>query len=377
MKAFGKTVSRTKQSTSGWTWVGRVASMVAIVLSGGMTAMAEDTTPAELYYVQLKSVVIPNRLLSSVINEKGKRAALADSRLYVEVSKNGAIYWRSPALEAKSEGHQEQFDFPQDKLETSFALMWKTNDNILVQVMVAENKALAKAMPAGFVGVGGALAGAAVGAAGAAACTGGLGAPAGAVIGAIVGAVGGGGAGFLLTPVKGAREIVSFSLPTTDFGLNGTLEKNVESADDMLLSGQAKIIWEGWQRQDKVASGDLDLQKKYVVRLRGVHLSDKARKYAADGDYYMLISLFGEEKPIELDLGKLPANAEIAFEKTVVLKNLGGDSAVEIRRKRIGHDDLVFRAAQGATNGKSWVFCGKAEDDNGSFVEFDTFPTEQ
>ena len=150
--------------------------------------------------------------------------------------------------------------------------MWKKGDSVQVQVKVAEDKSLVKASTTGAGGVAGGGGGALIGGILAGSYTGGLGAPAGALIGAAIGGGAGAGAGALI-PATDAREIVSFSLPESSFGLNGILEKDVSSKDDILLSGIAKVEFAGKQRTDTVASGKLKLQKKYVVRLRSVFIS--------------------------------------------------------------------------------------------------------
>lgn len=337
----------------------------------------QSAAPAELYHVQLKNVTVPRSLLLKVLNEKGSKAVLVDTRLYVEVSRNGTAIYRSPALVVEKEGKQEQFNFPQDNRETSFALMWKPSDEVFISVKVAENKALVKASTAGAGGLAGAAAGAGIGAVGAGVCSGGLGAPAGALIGAAIGFFGGGAIGAAV-PVAGAREVVSFAATSNKFGLDGELEKDVGSSDDdVLIRGKASILLKGGQRQDSVVQNGLQLQKKYVVRLRSVSISGKAPKFKENAEYYMLLSLFGEEKPRKIDLPPIQSDIEVPMEIFFVLKNVGGASSVEIRRKSLGRDPLIFRASQGSTNGSSWVFIGKPSDDIGSFVEFETFPIEE
>lgn len=355
-------------------------AVLAIALCAIITtpsAAEQSAAPAELYHVQLKNVTVPRSLLLKVLNEKGSKAVLVDTRLYVEVCRNGTAIYRSPALVVEKEGKQEQFNFPQDNRETSFALMWKPSDEVFVSVKVAENKALVKASTAGAGGLAGAAAGAGIGAVGAGVCSGGLGAPVGALIGAAIGFFGGGAIGAAV-PVAGAREVVSFIATSDRFGLDGKLEKDVGSSDDdVLIGGKASIQLKGGQRLDAVAQNGLQLQKKYVVRLRSVSISSKAPKFKENEKYYMLVSLSGEDKPLKIDLPNLrSANIINPMENTIVLKNVGGESSVEIRRKSVGRDPLVFKAMQGATNGSSWVFIGKSYDDSGSFVEFDTFPVE-
>lgn len=336
----------------------------------------QSTAPAELYHVQLKNVTVPRSLLLKVLNEKGSKAMLVDSMLYVEVSKNGDTLYRSPAFAVEKDGKQEQFNFQQDNSETSFALMWKPSDEVFVSVKVAEKRALVKASTAGAGGLAGAAAGAGIGAV-CAAPAGGIGAPVGALIGAGIGFFGGAGLGSLV-PVAGEREVVSFIAPTNEFGLDGKLEKDVgSSVDDVLIGGKASILLKGALRRDAVAQNGLKLQKKYVVRIRNFRISSKAKKFKEGAEYYMLLSLFGEEKPRKIDLPPIQSDIEVPMEIFFVSKNVGGASSVEIRRKSLGRDPLIFKASQGATNGNSWVFIGKSSDDNGSFVEFETFPVEE
>ena len=84
----------------------------------------------------------------------------------------------------------------------------------------------------------------------------------------------------------------------------------------------------------------------------------------ANVEYYIKIL---QQKAIQRDL--IEAGYSIlkkAFDETYEVDRLIDES-----------QSLVFKAVQGATNGRSWAFCGKLEDDNGSVVEFDTFPAEQ
>lgn len=342
-------------------------------MSGG-----DSTANAELFHVQLKNVVIPKELLRAAVSEKGLQAALVDSKLYVEVSRMGETIFRYVIGTVKPNENKEEFAVPTNEVATSFALMWRPGDRIVVSVKVAETEAFVEATKTSAGGIAGALAGAGIGAVGAGVCSGGLGAPAGALVGAAIGFFGGAGAGALV-PVNGERTVISFVAPTDEFGLNGTLEKSVSFSKDSVV--KASILLEGGQRQDSVAQGGLELQKKYIVRLRSVHLSSDAPKIQDNAAYYMLVSLYGEKKPLEIELPPLSANTTVPMEKTLVLLNAGGESKVEIRRKSIGPDALVFEAVQGPTNGSSWLFIGKAKSklkgDNKSFVEFDTFPTEE
>lgn len=334
-----------------------------------------DNVNAELFHVQLKEVEVPRKLLRKSLADMERQAMLKETQLYVEISRRmGEVIWRSPAVgvdvsDKTSEGI-EQFEFSEDDPKTSFATMWKPGDRIVVSVKVAE-KSRIDATLATAGGFAGAAAGAGIGAAGAAAFTGGLGAPAGALIGGVIGFFGGAGIGAVI-PIEGARTVVSFGMPSDEFGLNGKLEKNNRfSADDIET---ASITIEGGQRKDPVPQNELQLQKNYLVRLRGVSISGKAPKFKDGAEYYMQVSLFGEEKPIRIDLPPLHADAFVPMETTLVLQNRAGESSVEIWRKSIGKDVQVFKAFQGQTNGKSWVFIGKTSDKYGSYVEFDTFP---
>lgn len=332
-----------------------------------------DNVNAELFHVQLKEVEIPRKLLQKSLKDMERKAMLKDSQLYVEVSRRmGEVVWRSQPVDVgvKTEEGIERFEFPTDKSNTSFAFMWKPSDRINVSVKVAE-KSLIDATYTTAGGLSGAAAGAGIGAATAAAFTGGLGAPAGALIGGVIGFFSGAGIGAII-PIKGARTVVSFGIPSDEFGLNGKLEKNYRFlADDVET---ASITFEGGQRKDPVPQNELQLQKNYVVRLRGISISGKVPKFKDGAEYYMLVSLSGEEKPIRIDLPRLHADTFVPMETTLGLMNRAGESSIEIWRKSIGKDVQVFKAFQGETNGKSWVFIGKTTDKYGSYVEFDTFP---
>jgi len=347
--------------------------MLGIAL--GFVANAADI-PADLYYVQMEEVSIPRCLLNKMIKEKGAQAVLVESKLYVEVSRNGSKCWRSPALGLNDAGQRERFTFDQKDRLTSFAMMWKPGDEVSVSVNVAESKALVRASTAGAGGTAGALAGAGIGAVGAGVCTGGLGAPAGAIIGAVIGFFGGAGVAQFV-PVNGAREVVSFKTSKDVFGLDATLSQDISSQDDITLSGNALLKVRGHKRVDEVAQGSLKLQSKYLVRVRSLNLSSCHKKMKAGAKYYMEIFIEGEDKPLVVELGQVPADTITPREDFLVLKNIGGASSVRIRRHRaMSVDPVVFEAKQGATNGTSWVMMGTVKDDLGSFVEFQTFPTE-
>lgn len=352
----------------------KVLSCVLCVVMA-LVACAEFV-PADLYYVQMEEVTIPRCLMNKIIKEKGSQAALVESKLYVEVYRNGSKCWRSPALGLNDAGQRERFSFDQTDRLTSFAVMWKSGDELTVSVNIAESKALVRASTAGAGGTAGALAGAGIGAVGAGMCTGGFGAPAGAVIGAVVGFFGGAGVAQFV-PVNGAREVVSFKVSTDKFGLDGVLSQDISSQDDITLSGTAMLKMSGHKRVDEIAQGGLKLRSKYLVRVRSLNLSSAQKKLKSGAKYYMEIMVEGEDKPLVLELGQIPADTITPKEDFVVLKNIGGASSARIRRHRaMSIDPVVFEAKQGATNGTSWVMMGKVQDEIGSFIDFQTFPTE-
>jgi len=354
----------------------KVKKLISVLFATiGLMAYSAQV-PADLYYVQMEEVSIPRCLLNKIIKEKGAQAVLVESKLYIEVYRNGAKCWRSPVLGLEDAGQRECFSFDQTDRLTSFAVVWKPEDELTVTVNIAESKALVRASTAGAGGTAGALAGAGIGAVGAGMCTGGLGAPAGAVIGAVVGFFGGAGVAQFV-PVNGAREVVSFKVSKDVFGLNGVLSQDISSQDDITLSGKAMLKISGHKRVDEVAQGGLKLQSKYLVRVRSLKLSSAQKKLKQGAKYYMEIFIEGEDKPLVLELGQIPADTVTPKEDFLILKNIGGASSVRIRRHRaMSIDPVVFEAKQGATNGTSWVMMGKVQDDIGSFIDFQTFPTE-
>lgn len=350
------------------------------ILSAAMVAFSLACLSAEqnseLYYVQMDKIEVPRGLVNKLIQDKGATGWLVNSQIYIDVTRNGTPVWRSPALDVDKNGQQEKFVFDQKDRLTSFALVWKPGDEVSLSVKIAEKESLVRASTAAAGGAAGAAAGALAGGIGAGVFTGGLGAPAGALIGAAIGFVGGAGASQAV-PVEGARLVASFAAPIEKFGLNGELVKDIESTDDLLLNGKAKLQMHGYKRTDVVAEGGLKLQKNYLVRLRSVKLSSTHKKFKEGADYYMEVGLLGEKKPLKIDLGKLTGDTEVPMESLLVLKNEGGESYVRIKRNKWGPDPVVFEARQGATQGTSWVFMHELRDDNGSQVVFDTFPTEK
>lgn len=378
-----------------------LAACVAVlaVFPRGQAAAAQSEQGPELYCAKLKNFVVPLKVLETTRSNPKK---MKHAELFVEVSINGVTCWRSPGIEFQEGTRQEHFVFPDD---TMFPLWWQLGNDVFVQVKMAPNKALAKAGKGGIgasigggvggvVGgvTGGVIAGTAAAAgssvlassfAGAAAGTaaGPAGWIAGAAIGAGIGIAGGallgGGTGALL-PVKGERVVVSFVLPSDRFALNGTLETKVDpSSDDLLLSGKATMEWQGLLLKNTVPGGSLYPKKTYVVRARATCLSDQAEGFKTGAEYYLRLKAPGLDAPAELGLGKLSANTVLPLGYALVLKNSDGGSSIEIRRKKVGRDVLVFRAASEKADGRDWVFCGKHEDSNGSFVEFETLSLEE
>lgn len=324
----------------------------------------------------MEEIGIPRSLINKVVREKGAQASLVESKMYVEVFRNGTLCWRSPALAMNDAGQREKFVFDQKDRQTSFAMMWKNGDEVVLTVNVAESKALVRASTGVAGGVAGLLAGAGIGAVGAGVCTGGFGAPAGAIIGGVIGFIGGGAVAQLI-PVEGAREITSFKCGKDSFGLDGQLTRDISTPDDITLTGSAAIKMRGFKRTDVVHEGGLKLQQKYLVRIRSLNLAGAQKKLKAGAKYYMELKIEGEDNPLVIELGQVPADTVMPREDFFVLKNIGGVSSIRIRRHRaMSVDPTVFEARQGATNGTSWVMIGKVQDDLGSFVEFQTYPTE-
>lgn len=339
-----------------------------------VSAQEKKVVESELYHIQLDKLQIPRGIIKELSEQKQVLGLLADSRIYIEVFRNGERAWRSPVKEV-GDGTQELFIYDKSLAETSFAMFWKPQDEIIIKAFMAEKKAVVKATAAGGGALAGAGAGALAGGIGAGVLTGGFGAPAGALIGAVTGFVIGGGASGILWPVAGAREITTFVYPKSDEFNLFTTQKEIEPTSRAILQkGNACITLSGEKITARLKHGELELQKKYLVRVRSIFLSPSNKNITGDAEYFIEISLLGLEKPYKIDLGKFPADAVVAIEGLVILKNLGGESSIRIFRKRRFWNDLcVFEAMQGNTNGTGWVFMNKVQDDNGSFVDVETF----
>lgn len=335
-------------------------------------AQEEKIVESELYHIQLDKLQIPRGIIQELSKQNHSGGTLADSRIYLEVFRNGTFIWRSPAKEV-GDGAQELFTYNKNLAESSFLMFWESQDEIIIKAFMAENKAIVKATPREGEILSRLYKGAAVGAAVGSGIGVGVG---GAVIGAGIGYLVGGNTSAVPLPVSGAREITTFIYPKADeFNLFTTQKENESpSRDSLSQKGNASLTLSGEKITTQMKHGELELQKKYLVRIPSVFLSSTNKNITNDAEYFIEIGLLGVEKPYRIDLGKRSADAIIPLEYLVILKNLGGESRIRIFRKRKFWSDLcVFEAIQGNTNGTGWVFINKVQDDNGSFIRLETY----
>lgn len=345
----------------------KVAKAMLVLLGVGMLATVHAEAASELHEVRLRNVVVPHKALAAVL-EQGKK--LQDAQLYVDVSRNGTLVWRSPARDVSQFGNQEKIVFPESQPDSLFFIPWTTGDDIFVQVMVAGKKALD-----GNPGVGAAIGGAvlAIGGAIAGFYMGGNNKALGATIGGVSGAAVGASAGYgiaNLPMVKGAREIASFTLPRDTFGLNGTRETTINK-NDVLKGGTVTAEWQGKKLQEKLVPGQLEEQKQYVVRLRTIHLPSLWRPW--NEEYIMRVKGAKGKELYVFDMGKIPDGKDFPSERFFVLENTGDNITIEFQIKDSWLDETLFKIRQ------KGVPCGKVYDkkNKDAFLEFETFIVEQ
>jgi len=166
--------------------------------------------------------------------------------------------------------------------------------------------------------------------------------------------------------------------PKNIFPVDGRLEHTIQSLGEKYT---ASITFKLLATKTSVQQGELEVGKKYAIRLQGVMLSTKAalkgQKHPEESRYYIEFQQgdrsyrFLNEDPITItpDMVNRP-------EVYTVLDNTGETTRINIYEDDLTRDDLVFSSTMEKQDGKSWVFIGKAktddEDDN-SYVIFDTF----
>lgn len=331
------------------------------------SAIAADTSVQELYQVRPVRIDIPFSILEDAA--KANTKIWTESKLYIEVSKNGNGIWRSPKQDITK--GQNSFSFSDNN---RFSLLFKKGDAIDVRVFVADNEALVRAERAGVGAGGGAAVGAGIGATITGCLTGGFGAPVGALIGGAIGAVCG-TAGALI-PVDGAVEVANFNYDSLE-AFFGT--KNEESRVRRISGIRESVCvanFTGRLMSDfKKKPGELEQQKNYIVRFRKIYLSS-SDEGVKSGKYYLKIKAHDFEHKV--NLGEVSRNEEVPIEmdedKLLVLKNRLGESRLEIYRDiPYWSDKCVFSASQGASDGSTWLFMGcLSEDGKKSWIEVET-----
>lgn len=336
---------------------------------------AEPNKSSRLYATRLQSVTVPIYLQEQCAKKIG--ATISSTYIYVVLACNGVPVWISP--KQKLMENQTRFDWP-DATGSTVALLWKKGTTVSIRVFLSDDKIEASASGAGIGAAGGAGAGALIGGIAAGVFTGGLGAPAGALLGAAIG----GGAGAAAGGATGAlsakdRILFETEVPKGDeFPLNGTLEYTVKSLGE---KHTASVVFTLLESKAAATQGGLELGEKYIVRIRTIHLSQRAAlKGETDTDksrYYVVLQQgdnkynFGEDKPFAM-----PSDIDFTPSFITVIKNTGQATQVHIYEDDTFGDDLVFTSTIGKVDGKSWAFIGRVTPDDvndTSYVDFETF----
>lgn len=336
---------------------------------------AEPTESSKLHATRLQSVTVPTYLQEQCSKEFG--AKLSSTYIYVVIASDGAPVWTSP--KQKLMRNQTRFEWPDTPVSTA-ALLWEKGTPISIRVFLSDNEAQAVAGGVGVGATGGAGAGALIGGILAGWWNGGLGAPAGALIGAAIGGVSGGAVGGA-TGALSANDRVLFEtevLKGDTFPLDGTLEHAVESFGE---KHTASIVFTLLESKAAATQGGLELGEKYIVRIRTIHLSERAalkgEKKTDKSRYYVVLQQgdtsyeFHKDEPFAL-----PTDIDFKPSIITILKNTGQETKVQIFEDDNIGDDLVFSSSIGAVEGKGWAFIGRASPDDvndTSYVEFDTF----
>lgn len=336
---------------------------------------AERDESSRLYATRLQSVTVPIYLQEQCSKEIG--AALSSTYIYVVLACDGAPVWISP--KQKLMKNQTRFEWP-DAPGSTAALLWDKGTTVSIRTFLSDDKVEASASGAGIGAAGGAGAGALIGGIAAGVFTGGLGAPAGALIGAAIGGGAGAAAGGA-TGALSANDRILFETEVAkgaEFPLNGALEHTVKSLGE---KHTASVVFTLLESKAAATQGGLELGEKYIVRIRTIHLSQRAalkgEKETDKSRYYVVLQQgdnkyeFGEEKPFAL-----PSDIDFSPSVITVLKNTGQATQVHIYEDDMVGDDLVFTSTIGKIDGKSWAFIGRATPDDvndTSYVDFETF----
>jgi hypothetical protein len=336
---------------------------------------AADNAEARLYATRLQSVTVPRHIQQEAAKHIG--AALSSTYIYVVLSRDGNPYWISP--KQKLIPNQTKFEWP-DALDSTVTFLWDMETQLIVRVFLADDTTQASATAAGIGLTGGAGLGAVIGGILAGAFTGGLAAPAGALIGAAIG----GGSGAVIGGATGAlaaNDRVLFELDCSaggSFPLDGNLDHTVTSLGERFT---ASVAFRLLDAKTPAQQGTLELGEKYVVRLRTIAISSNAsvkrQKQLDKAKYYVLFKQGSTKYPfLKKDPITIPTDIAVNPEIYTVLKNTGEPTQVQVYQQNLFFDDPIFTSTIGKTDGKNWVFIGKANPDDvndASYISFETF----
>lgn len=316
---------------------------------------------SQLYTVRLQSLFIDQSLTSDLHTIFGKKGS--NTYLYVSLFIDGKLNWISP--KKKVLPGQTHFEWPNDFSACS-SFFWSPKTPITVKAFFSDD-ALEAAAVGGAIGVaGGATSGALIGGIVAGAISGGIGAPVGALIGAAIGGAAG-GAGGIATGAISAEDKLVFEKSLRNCEEFPLLEDVVVSEINNLgESLESKISFISQSKMTPIGTNQLELQKKYLVRIKEIELSAYAWQKGGEDlnkNRYYLVLRNGEStiRWPKNDKEYFSYNSQMLLkpELLVILANSGEETEIAIYSKRkLWKDKLVFSSQVAKLDGKNWVFQG-------------------
>ena len=334
-----------------------------------------------LYVLRLQSVSLSEQALQKA--KKPFAAQGSKTYLYVVVTVDGNRMWVSPKQIINT--NQLIFEWANDQTST-FAIPWSIDSRLTLQAFVTDDAVEASISAAAAGGVGAAGLGAVIGgivgcvATLPAGCLGGI--VPGAALGAAIGGAAGATGGAIIGGISAKDQLVAEKVfdEKSNFPLDGKVL--ISSVDGLGGDSSCSIIFKQTQTFSPKQNNELSLQKRYLVRLKEINLSEVAIKKGKtkDEQEYYVILRYGNDKynyRKGKDALRLAPGRSLNPQIYTIFNNTGEETEIAIYQKNKISDDLVFSSKVARLDGRSWVFQGKAISsdigDKYSYVVFDTF----
>lgn len=320
-----------------------------------------EETNSGIYTIRLKSLDLDRSIIQNI--EKSLPAKGSNTYLYVTLLKDGKPIWYS--TKRKIIAGETHFDWPNDP-SAYCSMLWSPDSTITIKVFLSDEP-IEAALSAGAVGVaGGAGAGALIGGTLAGLFSGGLGAPAGAIIGAAIGGAIGGTGGVTVGAIA-AKDTLAFEKHfdgAEEFPISENIVVSKTSPLGELVENRISFVTQ--QKNEPLGANQLELQKKYLVRVKDIYLSEyacqKGGKAIEENRYYMILRIGNTSVrwPVnEKEYFSYDPNMPISPEVLVVFVNTGEETEIAIYSKvRLLKDALIFSSKVAKLDGKNWVFQG-------------------